>query len=148
MSYLGLAAAFLSLAAAAAAWATVRRGLTARWWATTALTTAILLGLTVVFDSLMIAADLFRFDQRALLGVRLWRAPVEDLAWPLVAGLLLPSLRKGEGAWTTLGAALEDAGAIGVTAGDPMTMVDLLQMGRLGVICLVRVIRLRFVEDR
>lgn len=94
MSYLGLAAAFLALAAAAAAWATVRRGLTARWWATTALTTAILLGLTVVFDSLMIAADLFRFDQRALLGVRLWRAPVEDLAWPLVAGLLLPSLRE------------------------------------------------------
>ena len=94
MSYLGLAAAFLSLAAAAAAWATVRRGLTARWWATTAMTTAILLALTVVFDSLMIAADLFRFDEASLLGVRLWRAPLEDLAWPLVAGLLLPSLRE------------------------------------------------------
>lgn len=94
MSYLGLAAVFVGIAVAVAAWATVRRGLTARWWATTALTTAILLGLTVVFDSLMIAADLFRFDEASLLGVRLWRAPLEDLAWPLVAGLLLPSLRE------------------------------------------------------
>ena len=71
--------------------ARVRR-LDARWWAATALATVVLVALTVVFDSLMIAADLFRYDDGALLGVRLWRTPVEDLAWPVVAGLLLPAL--------------------------------------------------------
>ena len=41
----------------------------------------------------MIAADLFRFDASQLLGVRVGLAPLEDLAWPLAAGLLLPALR-------------------------------------------------------
>ena len=82
MTYAGLAAIFVVASAVVAVAATVRRGLTARWW------------LTVVFDSLMILADLFRFDEASLTGVRLWHAPVEDLAWPLAAGLLLPSLRE------------------------------------------------------
>jgi lycopene cyclase domain-containing protein len=71
--------------------ARVRR-LGPRWWATTALTAAVLVVLTVVFDSLMIAADLFRYGDDALLGVRLWLTPVEDVAWAVVAALLLPSL--------------------------------------------------------
>mgnify|MGYP000920518594 CR=1 FL=1 len=50
--------------------------------------------MTVVFDSLMIISDLFRFDESSLLGVHLWHAPLEDLAWPLAAGLLLPALRE------------------------------------------------------
>ncbi|WP_341854477.1 hypothetical protein [Brachybacterium sp. GPGPB12] len=45
-----------------------------------------------MFDSLMIAADLFRYAEEDLLGVRLLLTPLEDLAWPLAAGLLLPSL--------------------------------------------------------
>ena len=40
----------------------------------------------------MIAADLFRFAEGDLLGIRIGLAPLEDLAWPLAAGLLLPSL--------------------------------------------------------
>ena len=48
--------------------------------------------LTVIFDSIMIAADLFRFDESALTGVRLGLAPLEDLAWPVAAGLALPAL--------------------------------------------------------
>lgn len=92
MTYLGLAALCVLASAGVAAYATVRRGLTARWWAVTGVTIAVLLVLTVVFDSLMITADLFRFDDASLVGIRLWRAPVEDLAWPLAAGLLLPSL--------------------------------------------------------
>jgi lycopene cyclase domain-containing protein len=92
MTYLGLAGLFVLGSAGVAAYASVRRGLTARWWAVTGATIAVLLVLTVVFDSLMIAADLFRFDEASLVGLRLWQAPVEDLAWPLAAGLLLPSL--------------------------------------------------------
>ncbi|HWJ86025.1 MAG TPA: lycopene cyclase domain-containing protein [Cellulomonas sp.] len=60
--------------------------------ASVAITAAALVALTVVFDSLMIAADLFRYDASALVGARIWRTPVEDLAWPLAAALLLPSL--------------------------------------------------------
>ncbi|WP_028049444.1 lycopene cyclase domain-containing protein [Cellulomonas sp. URHD0024] len=55
-------------------------------------TLALLVALTVVFDSLMISADLFRYDAAALLGVTLWHAPVEDLAWPVAAALALPSV--------------------------------------------------------
>lgn len=94
MTYATLAAVFVLASAAVAVVATVVRGLDARWWMGTALTIVVLLVLTIVFDSLMILADLFRFDEGSLVGLRLWRAPVEDLAWPLAAGLLLPSLRE------------------------------------------------------
>lgn len=67
-----------------------------RWYAV-GLVGALLVVLTVVFDSLMIAADLFRYDDAALLGPRLWLAPVEDLAWPVAATLLLPAV------WELLG---------------------------------------------
>lgn len=116
MSYAALAACFLVGCAAVAVLATVRRGLDARWWLTTAVTVGILVVLTVVFDSVMIWADLFRFDEASLLGVRLWRAPVEDLAWPLAAGLLLPSLRElltpptSSASATPTAAALDDGG--------------------------------------
>lgn len=94
MTYASLAAVFVAVSAAVAVTATIRCGLGRRWWLTTTVTIAVLLVLTVVFDSLMILADLFRFDETSLVGVRLWQAPVEDLAWPLAAGLLLPALRE------------------------------------------------------
>ena len=94
MTYATLAAVFVLASAAVAVVVTVRRDLDARWWLSTALTIGVVLLLTVVFDSLMILADLFRFDEDSLIGFRLWRAPVEDLAWPLAAGLLLPALRE------------------------------------------------------
>lgn len=40
--------------------------------------------LTIVFDSLMIAADLFSYGP-GISGLYLWLAPVEDLAYPAVA---------------------------------------------------------------
>lgn len=94
MTYATLATVFVLASAAVAAAVTMRRGLDARWWLATALTIVVLVVLTVIFDSLMILADLFRFDEESLVGVRLWRAPVEDLAWPVAAGLLLPALRE------------------------------------------------------
>ncbi|AXK47006.1 lycopene cyclase domain-containing protein [Brachybacterium saurashtrense] len=97
MSYAMLAGLFLLVPLLVLAVTVVLRRPGRRWWATTAVTIAVLLMLTAVFDSLMIAADLFRFAGEDLLGPRLGLAPVEDLAWPLAAGLLLPSL------WLLLG---------------------------------------------
>lgn len=94
MTYADLAAGFVVGAAAIAIVATIRRRLSTRWWLTTGLTISVLVLLTILFDSLMIIADLFRFDEESLVGVRLWRAPIEDLAWPVAAGLLLPALRE------------------------------------------------------
>jgi lycopene cyclase domain-containing protein len=92
MTYATLALAVLAAAAVVTVTIAVVRDLGARWWAATGITVLILTVLTVVFDSLMIAADLFRYGDDALLGVHLWLTPVEDLAWPVVAGLLLPAL--------------------------------------------------------
>jgi len=111
MTYAGLAAAVLAAAVVLAVVVSAVRRLDARWWAATLLTAAVLTGLTVVFDSLMIAADLFRYDDAALAGARVWLTPVEDLAWPLVAALLLPSL------WALLGDRDDDRDAAGPAPG-------------------------------
>ncbi|WKN49597.1 lycopene cyclase domain-containing protein [Nocardioides sp. Arc9.136] len=92
MTYAGLAGIFLVLAAAVLVLAAVRRRPGRTWWAATALTAAALFVLTVVFDSLMIIADLFRYGEGAEPAFLLWKAPVEDLAWPLAAVLALPAL--------------------------------------------------------
>ena len=57
----------------------------------------VLVVLTVVFDTLMIAADLYVFDPDLILGVYLWGAPVEDLAYALAASMLMPALWAGLG---------------------------------------------------
>jgi len=92
MTYAGLALGAVAASAGVAVVAWRVRGLDGRWWAATGLTAAVLVVLTVVFDSLMIGADLFRYGDGALLGPHVWLTPVEDLAWPLVAALLLPAL--------------------------------------------------------
>ncbi|MBM9433056.1 lycopene cyclase domain-containing protein [Flaviflexus equikiangi] len=92
MTYALLAALFVLACGAVAVVVSVTHGLGARWWTVTGLTIVILCVLTIVFDSLMILSDLFRYDDSVLLGIRLWHAPIEDLAWPVAAGLLLPSL--------------------------------------------------------
>ncbi|WP_341358587.1 lycopene cyclase domain-containing protein [Georgenia sp. M64] len=104
MTYLGLGLLFVAVAVAVlvVAWWTVRPS--RRWWLATVVTVVALVVLTVVFDSVMIAADLFRFDEAALTGLRLGLAPVEDLAWPVAAGLGLPALvalRAGRSAATS-----------------------------------------------
>jgi lycopene cyclase domain-containing protein len=68
-----------------------------RWWPRTAVVFLALAVLTVVFDSIMIWADLFRFEDEHMSGLRIGLAPIEDLAWPLASALLLPAL------WTWLG---------------------------------------------
>jgi lycopene cyclase domain-containing protein len=92
MTYALLAVLVMAGSLAVAVVASLVRGLGVRWWLLTAGTAVVLTALTIVFDSLMIAADLFRYGDDALLGVFVWLAPLEDLAWPVVAALLLPSL--------------------------------------------------------
>jgi lycopene cyclase domain-containing protein len=57
----------------------------------------LLVALTIVFDTLMIAADLYVFDPDLILGLYVWGAPVEDFAYALAASMLMPAL------WTWLG---------------------------------------------
>ncbi|WP_028045889.1 lycopene cyclase domain-containing protein [Cellulomonas sp. URHE0023] len=93
MTYLELDLVFVACAAAlavAGARAARRRGMP--FARPVAVTLVVLVALTVVFDSLMIAADLFRYDAASLLGVTVWLSPVEDLAWPVAAALALPSV--------------------------------------------------------
>lgn len=63
-----------------------------RGWTALAIAAVVVLALTVVFDSLMIAADLFRYDETLLLGPRLGLAPVEDLGYALIAVLVVVAL--------------------------------------------------------
>jgi lycopene cyclase domain-containing protein len=68
-----------------------------RWRGVVGMVALTLAVLTAVFDSVMIAADLFRYDESTLSGVQVLLAPVEDFAWPLAAAVLLPSLWVGLG---------------------------------------------------
>ena len=72
--------------------ATVRMPGFRRRMASSGLTALVLIGLTLVFDNLMIAVDLFSYPPEHLSGLRLGLAPVEDFAYPLCAAFLLPAL--------------------------------------------------------
>ena len=92
MSYAGLAVPFLGIAVTVlVVGATVRRP-DVTWWRATGLTLVALLVLTIAFDNLMIAVDLFRYDAGQTSGLTVGLAPVEDLAWPVAVALGLPGL--------------------------------------------------------
>ena len=91
-----------------------------RWRGVVGLVAITLAVLTAVFDSVMIAADLFRYDETTLSGVRVLLAPVEDFAWPLAAAVLLPSLWVGLGRRRGRGRPVGGAGAgTSTAAGSP-----------------------------
>ena len=64
----------------------------ARWFASLGLAGLALFVLTAVFDNVMIAADLFRYEESNLSGVHVGLAPIEDFAWPLAAVMVVPPL--------------------------------------------------------
>lgn len=72
--------------------ATVRRPRFRERMTSSALTALVLLGLTLVFDNLMIAVDLFSYPAEHLSGLKLGLAPLEDFAYPLCAAFLIPAL--------------------------------------------------------
>lgn len=95
MTYLLLSAVFMIVAIV---FALIGARRAPRWhWGAVGATAGILVVLTVVFDSIMIAAGLFDYGAAHIWGVRIWLAPVEDLAYP-IAGVLLLS-----GLWNLLG---------------------------------------------
>ena len=53
--------------------------------------------LTAFFDTAMIAADLYVYAPDKILGVYVWRAPLEDFAYPIAAAVGIPVL------WVVLG---------------------------------------------
>lgn len=55
-------------------------------------TIAILIVLTAIFDNVMIASGLFDYAGHTLNGLHVGLAPIEDFAYPIAAGLLLPGL--------------------------------------------------------
>lgn len=57
-----------------------------------ALTAAVLLVLTAVFDSLMIAAGLVVYPPGNFSGLRIGLAPIEDFAYPLCGAFLIPAV--------------------------------------------------------
>lgn len=95
-----LCAIFGGLALAAASLA--RRRMPPRSARALAIAFVVLAALTVVFDSLMIASGLFDYGAGTITGVRLWLAPIEDLAYPFVSLLVVATVlaltrKKSEG---------------------------------------------------
>ena len=66
-------------------------------WASVGLALAVMLVLTAVFDNVMIGVGLVAYDDAQRLGVQVGVAPIEDFAYTLAAGLLLPAV------WALLG---------------------------------------------
>jgi lycopene cyclase domain-containing protein len=92
MTYAGVDVLFVAMSGAVFAWAVARASHRGPFALAVAVTAVVLVVLTVVFDTVMIRADLFRYGAHALVGLRVGDAPVEDLAWPVAAALLVPSV--------------------------------------------------------
>lgn len=65
-----------------------------RVWFTTLVS---LLLLTLVFDNIMIAFDLFSYAPSKILGIYVGLAPIEDFMYALLAAVMIPAL------WNKLG---------------------------------------------
>ena len=58
----------------------------------TAYLLAILIGLTIVFDNLIIFSGIVSYESSNILGLNIGYAPVEDFAYTVAVVLLLPAL--------------------------------------------------------
>ena len=91
--------AFVVVAAVAVSGPRSRRGIRGSTLrpAVLAITMAVLLAMTAVFDNIMIGVGLVGYDEARISGVFVGIAPVEDFAYAVAAVLLLPAL------WVLLG---------------------------------------------
>ncbi|MBT2475672.1 lycopene cyclase domain-containing protein [Microbacterium sp. ISL-103] len=92
MTYVELSAWFVGAAVVAAIALSIVSGRRRAHLGAMAVTVAVLLTLTAVFDSVMIATGLFHYSPDHLLGVHIGLAPLEDFAYPLAGAVLLPAL--------------------------------------------------------
>lgn len=92
MTYLSLAAFFVGVSVIVFSAAVLLRRPGRDWWSATGVTLVALLVLTAVFDNVMIAVDLFRYQEDQISGITVGLAPIEDFAWPVAAALGLPGL--------------------------------------------------------
>ena len=58
----------------------------------TVIAAVVLVILTAVFDSVMIAAGLFTYVDAQIWGPRIGLAPIEDFSYPLALAILLPGV--------------------------------------------------------
>ncbi len=63
-----------------------------RRWRAVLLTLVVLLIFTAVFDNIMIGIGLVGYDPAKISGALIGIAPLEDFAYAIAAGILLPSL--------------------------------------------------------
>ena len=94
MTYWALNAIFLA-AVAAVALASVLSKRSPRW-RSIGLVVLVMLAMTAVFDNVMIAVGLVGYDESKISGAFVGVAPLEDFAYAIAAGVLLPCL------WTLL----------------------------------------------
>ena len=66
-----------------------------KWSREVKVTLLILVILTAVFDSLIIAADIVAYDTTKILPIRIGFAPIEDFFYTLAVALVVPTLWKG-----------------------------------------------------
>ncbi len=59
------------------------------------LTLAVLLVMTILFDSLLIYLGMFTYPADKILGIRIGLVPIEDLFYSLLAGLAVPAIWEG-----------------------------------------------------
>lgn len=90
MTYLLLSVGFLAVAALLDLWLQRRGGRVSL--PAVGIAAAALVVLTAVFDNLMIAADLFSYEEGLISGLKVGLAPIEDFAYPLATVVALPAL--------------------------------------------------------
>lgn len=82
----------VALVAVATAWTLRRHRAGPLLW-----TAAVMVVLTLVFDTIMIGVGLYTYAPDKILGIYLAGAPLEDFAYPVAAVLLVPAV------WTWVG---------------------------------------------
>lgn len=92
MNFLQLNAIFLAAAVLVFAWALWRSTNKRTVMAAFLISLVVMVGLTVIFDNVMIASGLFDYAGHTLNGLHVGLAPIEDFAYPLAGALLLPGL--------------------------------------------------------
>lgn len=90
VTYLMLNLIFLAAVLGVLAWRKLLTFGRAVW-----VTLAVLLVTTIVFDSLLIYLGMFTYPTDKILGIRVGLAPIEDLFYALLAGLVVPAIWKG-----------------------------------------------------